>query len=224
MKRNGWLKTLALFGAFVLFLAALFLISRAPPEQTMRAAYYILYFHVPAAWLGLLSYTIIFVSSIAYLRTRKQAWDTLATVAAELGFLFTTLFLISGSIWARPAWGVWWDWNPRLTTGLILWFIYVAYLTVRFYAGEKQQGARFGAVVGIVGWVDVPIVALAATLWSSAHPSGIVFQSGGLTASMKAALMTSIAAFTVLYVFLLTLRLSVKNRENELAQLREALE
>jgi heme exporter protein C len=224
MKGKETLKTVGLFAALALFVAALYMVFiYVPTEAQMGVVQRIFYFHVPLAWLGLLSYTLVFISSIMFLWKRNASWDNLASSAAEIGFIFTTLFLISGSLWAKPAWGVWWTWTPRLTTALILWFIYIAYLTVRFYAPEKQQGARFGAVVGIVGFVDVPIIALATTIWQSEHPGALIFE-GGLAPEMKLTLMTSIAAFTVLYIFLLTLRTGLKKRENEIDELREKLE
>ena len=224
MKGKETLKTVGLFAALALFVAALYMVFiYVPTEAQMGVVQRIFYFHVPLAWLGLLSYTLVFISSIMFLWKRNASWDNLASSAAEIGFIFTTLFLISGSLWAKPAWGVWWTWTPRLTTALILWFIYIAYLTVRFYAPEKQQGARFGAVVGIVGFVDVPIIALATTIWQSEHPGALIFE-GGLVPAMKLTLMTSIAAFTVLYILLLTLRTGLKKRENEIDELREKLE
>jgi heme exporter protein C len=224
MKGRETLKTVGLFAALALFVAALYMVFiYVPTEAQMGVVQRIFYFHVPLAWLGLLSYTLVFISSIMFLWKRNASWDNLASSAAEIGFIFTTLFLISGSLWAKPAWGVWWTWTPRLTTALILWFIYIAYLTVRFYAPEKQQGARFGAVVGIVGFVDVPIIALATTIWQSEHPGALIFE-GGLAPEMKLTLMTSIAAFTVLYIFLLTLSTGLKKRENEIEELREKLE
>jgi heme exporter protein C len=224
MKGKETLKTVGLFAALALFVAALYMVFiYVPTEAQMGVVQRIFYFHVPLAWLGLLSYTLVFISSIMFLWKRNASWDNLASSAAEIGFIFTTLFLISGSLWAKPAWGVWWTWTPRLTTALILWFIYIAYLTVRFYAPEKQQGARFGAVVGIVGFVDVPIIALATTIWQSEHPGALIFE-GGLAPEMKLTLMTSIAAFTVLYIFLLTLSTGLKKRENEIEELREKLE
>jgi heme exporter protein C len=228
MKGNEWLKTAGLTVALLLFLFAMYLIfivvETAAPEQGGNIQR-ILYLHVPIAWLGMLGYTLVFIGSIAYLWKRKAGWDNFASSSAELGFIFTTLFLISGSLWAKPAWGIWWEWSPRLTTGLILWFIYVAYFMVRFYASEKQQGARFGAVVGIVGFVDVPIVALAATMRRSLHPDRLIFQGGVSELSGGTlTLMLSIAAFTVFFFYLLAIRTSLKQQETDLARLREQIE
>ncbi|MDP2918633.1 MAG: cytochrome c biogenesis protein [Dehalococcoidia bacterium] len=224
MKGKESFKTAGLVVALLLFMWALYMIFIfVPTEATMGISQRIFYFHVPLAWLGLLGYTLVFFGSIMYLWKRRSGWDNFSSSAAELGFIFTTLFLISGSLWAKPAWGVWWTWTPRLTTALILWFIYIAYLTVRFYASEKQQGARFGAVVGIVGFVDVPIIAISTSLWRSEHPGALVFQ-GGLTPEMTFGLMVSIAAFTVLFVYFLAIRTSLKQQEMEVERLRELVE
>jgi heme exporter protein C len=133
--------------------------------------------------------------------------------------VFTTLVLITGSIWAKPIWGAWWVWEPRLTTALVLWFIYLAYLLVRSYAGEESRGARFAAVVGIVGFIDVPIVALSITLWRTQHPGPVIF-SGGLAPAMLATLLVSIAAFTVLYFNLVKLRYFIKRGETEIKRIK----
>jgi heme exporter protein C len=115
-------------------------------------------------------------------------------------------------------WGVWWVWEPRLTTSLVLWFIYIAYLLVRSYAGEASRGARFAAVVGIVGFIDVPIVALAITLWRTQHPAPLIFE-GGLAPQMLMTLMVSLTAFTVLYVILLRQRFFLRKSEDEVKKL-----
>ena len=117
-------------------------------------------------------------------------------------------------------WGAWWTWEPRLTTALVLWIIYVAYLIVRSYAGGGQKGARFAAVVGIIGFIDVPIVALAITLWRTQHPGPVIFQ-GGLDPSMLATLLVCIAAFTTLYFLLLIQRISIETDEIELKRLKD---
>jgi heme exporter protein C len=153
---------------------------------------------------------------------RDARYDYIAHASAEVGVIFTTLILVTGSVWAKPAWGIWWTWDARLTTSLVLWLIYVAYLLVRGYAGEPSRAARLGAVVGIVGFIDVPIVFLAVNLWRTQHQSLIIFE-GGLVGSMQATLMVCIAAFTVLYVLLVRqsaglkyLGAAIKNLKSEL--------
>jgi heme exporter protein C len=211
--RKYWLPVLSL----ALFIAGLYLVFiYVPTEETMGIVQRIFYFHVPVDWVAFLSFFIVFIASIMYLAKRDEKWDLLAHTAAEIGLIFNTLMLITGSIWARPAWGAWWVWEPRLTTALVLWFIYVAYLLIRSYATEESRGARFAAVVGIVGFVDVPIVALATTLWRTQHPGPVVFESGGLAPSMLLALMVCLAAFTTLYVTLLRLRLGLRGIEKDI--------
>jgi len=180
----------------------------------------IFYFHVPVAWLAFLAFFIVFISSILYLWRRQNKWDVIAGSSAEVGIVFTTLGLITGSIWAKPVWGVWWTWDSRLTTALVLWFIYVAYLIVRSFVTDEQRGARFAAVVGIVGFIDVPIVALAITLWRTQHPGPVIFQ-GGLTLPMLLTLLVCLAAFTALYSLLLFQGISIKSDEIEIKRLKQ---
>ncbi len=170
--------------------------------------------------LSFLAFFIVFLGSILYLWKRQSKWDVIASSSAEVGIVFTTLILITGSIWARAIWGVWWVWDARLTTALVLWLIYAAYFIVRAYATEEQQGARFAAIVGIVGFIDVPIVALAITLWRTQHPGPVIFQ-GGLTPPMLLTLLVCLAAFTSLYSLLLIQRASMKNDEGEIRRIKE---
>ncbi|MBI2980075.1 MAG: cytochrome c biogenesis protein CcsA [Chloroflexi bacterium] len=202
-------------------MASLYLVFiYVPTEKEMGIIQRIFYLMVPMGWLALLAFLIVFIGSILYLVKRTSKWDTLAYCSAEIGIVFTTLTLITGSIWAKPVWGVWWTWDePRLTSTLILWFIYLAYLIVRSFAIEESRGAVFAAIVGIVGFVDLPIVALATTLWRGMHPGPLIFQ-GGLAPSMLLTLLVSISAFTSLYILLLIQRVSMKNDEMELSTLK----
>lgn len=206
---------------FILFIGSLYLIFiYVPTEEAMGIVQRIFYFHVPLAWVAFLAFFIVFIGSIRYLWKRDTKWDIIASTSAEVGTVFTTLFLITGSIWAKPIWGVWWTWDPRLTAALVLWLIYIAYLLVRVYAAEESRGARFAAVVGIVGFIDVPIVALAITMWRTQHPSPVIFQ-GGLAPPMLLTLLVCLAAFSALYCLLMTLRISMKNDEIEIRKLKE---
>ncbi len=207
--------------SFILFVGALYLVFiYVPTEETMGIVQRIFYFHVPVAWVAFLAFFIVFLGSILYLWKRENKWDVIASSSAEVGVVFTTLVLITGSIWAKPIWGVWWTWDARLTTALVLWLIYVAYLVVRSYATDEQRGARFAAIVGIVGFIDVPIVALAITLWRTQHPGPVIFQ-GGLTSPMLLTLLVCLAAFTTLYSLLLIQRVSMRNDEIEIKRLKE---
>lgn len=217
MKRN-----ILLWLSLGLMVVALYLVFvYVPTEKKMGIVQRIFYLMVPAGWLAMLSFFIVFIGSIFYLAKRENKWDILAYSSAEVGIVFTTLALITGSIWAKPIWGVWWDWGtPRLTSTLVLWFIYLAYFMVRSFATEESRGARFAAVVGIIGFVDIPIIALATTLWRGMHPGALIFQ-GGLAPSMLLTLLVGIAAFTALYVLLLMQRISIRNDEIEIRRLKK---
>ena len=193
-----------------------------PTEETMGMVQRIFYLHVPLAWVAFLSFAIIFIASILYLRKRDERWDRLARSAAEIGLIFTTLVLITGPIWAKAAWGVWWTWDARLTTTLILWLIYLAYLLVRGSAADESRGARFAAVVGIIGFIDVPVAALAIVLWRTQHPSPLIFE-GGLSPAMLLTLMVCLAAFTVIYAQLLITRVRLRQTESEVKRLKAGL-
>ncbi len=204
----------------LLMLAALYMVLvYVPTDKESGIVQRIFYFHVPLAWVAFLAFFIVFIFSILYLWQRAQKWDFVASAAAEVGLVFTTLVLITGSIWARPMWGVWWTWDARLTTALILWLIYVAYFIIRAYVGESGRQARFGAVVGIVGFVDVPIVAMAITLARTQHPPPLIFE-GGLAPSMLLTLLVSLVAFTALFFSILMERVALKSSEGELKRLK----
>ncbi len=216
MKKRILLGVSALLMVVSLYLVFLYV----PTEREMGIVQRIFYLMVPMGWLAILSFFTVFIGSILYLVKRGSKWDIIAYSSAEIGIVFTTLALITGAIWAKPIWGVWWSWEPRLTATLVLWLIYLAYLMVRSFATEESKGARFAAVVGIIGFVDIPIIALATTLWRGMHPGTVIFQ-GGLAPSMLLTLMVSIIAFTTLYLLLLIQRVSMKNDEIEIKRLKE---
>ena len=201
-----------------LMIAALYLVFiYVPTEETMGDIQRIFYFHVAIAWVAFLAFFVVFVCSILYLWKRAIKWDTIARSSAELGIVFTTLVLITGPIWARPVWGVWWTWDARLTATLVLWFTYVGYLLLRSYAAEEASRARFAAVLGIVGFIDVPIVYLSIHLWRTQHPPALV---GDLVPSMLLTLLISVAAFTALYVILMIRSVSLRNIESIVRELK----
>lgn len=197
-----------------------------PTERNLGVSQRIFYFHVPIAWVAFLAFFIVLVGSVGYLWKRTQGWDQLAYSAAEIGVLFTTLMLITGILWAKPVWGVWWTWDPRLTTSLILWLIYVAYLMLRAYSPRGDQGARYAAVLGIAGFIDVPIVYLSIVWWRTVHPQAIVgpAATGELDSSMRMLLMVSTLTFTLLFAYLLLDRLSLRKSEEEVEVVRGLIE
>ena len=138
-----------------------------------------MYVHVPAAWLAYFSFFVVFVASVAYLKTRRIRWDRIAAASAEIGVLFTALAIVLGTLWGKPVWGTWWTWDPRLTTTAVLLLIYFGYLAIRRVADNPSRRARWAAVVGIVGFVDVPIVHLSVVWWRSLHQGATVLRLGG---------------------------------------------
>ena len=208
-----WLTCLTMTAA----LAMVFLY--VPNEQVQGAPQRIFYFHLPAAWNTFLGFFIVAGASASYLWQGDRFSDLLAQAAAEVGMLFCTLVLITGSIWARPIWGVWWTWDPRLTLVAILWTIYAAYVLLRVLAGDNELIARYAAVLGIVGVLDIPILYIAVRLWRGIHP-----KVERMALEMAWTLLVCSGAFLCLFMWLLWLRLRSLSLRDEVAALRrEAL-
>jgi heme exporter protein C len=200
---------------------ALFLVFLvAPREATMGDIQRVFYFHVPAAWVGYLALFVSFVASLLYLRRRESRWDRLALSSAEIGLVFITEGIITGSFWAKATWGVWWTWEPRLTTSAVLWAIYASYLTLRRAMEEQGRRERVAAVYSVLGFVAVPINFMAIRWWRTVHP--LVFEGGGsnLTPAMLRVLIFCIVAFTLFYLAVLSLRLGIAWAEEQVEQLR----
>jgi heme exporter protein C len=208
--------------ALVLVLASLVAIFvQAPTERHLGDVQRIFYFHVACAWTAFLSFFLVFVSSLAYLRTRKAAWDMVAVSAAEIGVVFTSIALLTGSVWAKHAWGTWWEWEPRLTTTLLLWLIYVAYLMLRTAIPEASRRATFSAVFGIAGFVDVPIVFMSIRWWRSIHPAVVTGKGMDLDVAMYPAFFLSLAAFSLFFVYLMVLRTGLERSHQQLEEMRQ---
>lgn len=186
-----------------------------PPDASQGDVQRLMYVHVPAAWLAYLSYFVVFVASIAYLVTKRIRWDRLAAASAEAGVLFTALTIALGMLWGKPVWGAWWTWDPRLTTTAILLLLYLGYLAVRRLPESPTRRARWAAVIGIVAFLDVPIVQLSVTWWRSLHQGPTVRLLGQSTIApiMLTTLLIAVGAFTVLYCYLIVLRLRVGRLE-----------
>src|SRR6266446_1399733 len=211
-----------------MMLAALYAaLVYAPAEVEQGDVQRIFYFHLPCAWVAFLAYGIVAMAGVLYLWLGDQVWDDLGYAAAESGMVFCTLVLITGSLWARPIWGVWWTWDSRLTTTFVLWLMYCGYLLMRAVADESRQVARFSAVLGIAGALDVPVVIVSVRLWRTIHPAVLLTRQGGHgleDSRMIAALLISIAAFTVLFIWLLLLRVGIVRNRSRLMSLRHELE
>lgn len=165
----------------------------------------IMYFHVPSAWVAFLAFFVTFIASIAVLAKRSMWWDSVATASAEIGILFCTMALISGSIWGKAAWNLWWVWDARLTTTFILWLIYASYVILRMSTPSSERSARFGAVYATIGFVSVPLTYISVNYGEGMHP-----KSAGLEPKMLQTLLFCIGAFTVLYFAFLRARFRVE--------------
>ncbi|TVM19925.1 cytochrome C biogenesis protein CcmC [Oceanidesulfovibrio indonesiensis] len=198
---------LALAAGVAVFGSQLLVWLYAPVEMTLGPIQKIFYLHLPCAWWALMSFFVVFVASIAYLLKRNFFWDRLAGAAAELGVLLALLALATGSIWGRVSWNVWWTWDPRLTTTLVMWFIYAGYLLIRSLSMQPGRRAVVSAVLGIVAFLDVPLVFYSARLWRSIHPAVFSASGGGLEPEMKLTLFVCLGAFGLLWAALLLGRL-----------------
>ena len=190
-----------------------------PTEANLGVSQRIFYFHVPIAILALSSIIVVAIASIIHLITRDQRSDDLAYSAAELGAVLATLAIVTGAIWAKPVWGVWWTWDPKLTLTLLLWFIYAGYLMLRAYGPKGSQGARYGAVIALMGAVNAPIIYYATELWQTAHPAllvGPAAESGSLDSDMALGLLVSTITFVVLAAYVLLERYSLRRSETDI--------
>ncbi len=192
----------------------------APTEFMMGDVQRIFYFHVPSAWIAFIAYFLVFCCSIAYLATRKTAWDRKALAAAEVGTLFCTIVLLTGPLWAKPVWGIWWTWDARLTSTFVLWLIYLSYLLLRSALKDSPKTALLSAVVGILGFLDVPVVYFAIRLWRTQHPKPVIFggAKSGLEPAMYWTLMLCWLALTLLFALLMRHRVQLLDWE---ARVRE---
>jgi heme exporter protein C len=208
-----------------MILALYMALLQAPREKTMGDLQRIFYFHVPAGITGLMAFAANFVASLMYLVRKESWWDSLALSAAEVGTVLLAVVLVTGPIWAKPVWFVWWAWSPRLTSALILWLLYVAYLLVRNYVPDPERKAYVSAVFGIIAFVDAPIVWFSIRWWRDIHPSPML-ETGGLSPAMRPAFYLCLLAYVLLVVYLIRRRLylEVARHDVELLQRRADLE
>ena len=176
----------------------------------------IFYMHLPCSWWSLMSFLVVFVASIFFLFRRDDVFDRVAGAAAELGVLFASLALVTGSVWARAEWGHWWVWDPKLTTALIMWYVYAGYLILRSTPMGRDRKALVCAVLGIVAFLDVPLVFFAAKLWGSAHPDGLAHKSSGMEIRMWYTVFTGMVAFGFVWGAMLLSRIKQLAKKAEL--------
>jgi heme exporter protein C len=215
---------LAIVTALLLSFALYEALVVAPTERTMGDVQRIFYYHVPSAWTAFLLFMINFVASVVYLIRRNVKADILALVSAEVGVVFCTVVLVTGPIWARPVWGIWWTWDLRLTLTLLLWLIYVSYLVLRRFSTSSQTPV-LAAVLAIFGALDVPLVYFSIWFFRTQHPSPVIGGGGSLDPGMGRVLLINWAAFLCLawLVCWTRYRLEVLKCEVEEAQALESL-
>jgi heme exporter protein C len=217
---------LAVITAVVMLVGLYMALIYAPTEREMGDVQRIIYYHVPAAWLAFVAFFVVFVFSFLYLLRSNKKWDSMAVAAAEVGVLFCSINLITGPIWAKPVWGVWWTWDARLTLTLVLWLIYVAYLMLRHYVQDPERRATFSAVVGIIGFIDVPLVYFSIRWWRTQHPQPVIAggEGSGLDPMMWYTVLVTLAGFALLFVYLLKRRTELELLRDDLDRLHDRIE
>ncbi len=197
----------------------------APREMTMGEVQRIFYFHVASAWVGFFAFFVTFLAGIGYLVRGERRWDILALSSVEIGLTFIAMTVITGSLWARPAWGTYWTWEPRLTISAVQLLIYIAYSMLRASIDSPERRARFAAVYGIVAFVTVPLSWFAIRWWRTVHPDILTSGEGmAITSPMMHTLLASLAAFTLLYATILRQRMRLERAADALARLRLQVE
>ena len=198
----------------------------APEERTMGALYRIFFLHVSCAWAGLTSFAICFVANLLYVWKRKEKYDGLGVACAEVGLAFTTVVLITGPIWAKPAWGIYWTWDARLTSTFILWLLYISYLLLRTLVEEADRRALLSALFGIFAFIDVPIVFGAIRWWRTQHPQPVILGApgSGLHPAMRAVLFFCWIAMLGLMALLLHQRYQLEALRGEFDVVRRESE
>ena len=197
----------------------------APPDAVQGEVQRVMYVHVPSAWTAYLAFIVVFLASVGWLWTKRPAFDAVAVASAEIGVLLTALTLVAGSIWAKPTWGVWWTWEPRLITTAVMFVMYVGYLLLRSLSTDLEGRATRAAVIGIVAVVNVPIVHLSVTWMDALHQLPSVMRPGGpaLDDRMLATLIAGVVAFTLLYAWLMVERVAIERaRQERVLRAREA--
>jgi len=222
MKR--WFPILAVLTALLLAYAFYEALWVAPTERTMGDVQRIFYYHVPSAWTAFLLFTVNLVASLVYLIKRNPKADAVALVCAEVGVVFCTVVLVTGPIWARPVWGIWWTWDVRLTTTLVLWLIYVSYLVLRRFS-DSAQTPMLAAVLAIFGALDVPLVYFSIWFFRTQHPQPVIGGGGSIDPRMLRVLLINWLAF-LCFAFLVCwsrYRLEMLQREVDEAYSLESL-
>ena len=200
----------------------------APTDSFQGNIQRMFYIHLPAALTMYVAVTLVFFASILYLQKRDERWDEVGAAAAEVGAVFGTVVMITGPLWARPVWGTWWTWDARLTSTFILWLIFIAYLMLRAYGGAPEQVARFCAVLGIIGFLDLPIIHFSVMWWRTLHPQPVIMTEEGLGANLPGSMLATVAlgllAALLLFAVLFRYRLRLERISRQIMAMRRSLD
>jgi heme exporter protein C len=199
-----------------------FIAYRAPVEATMGVVQKIFYFHVPAAYMMYFGAVCCFVGSAGYLARGTSKWDAVAKAGAEVAVMMGCMVLITGPLWAAKAWGVYWTWDPRLTTSMLSVLIYIAYVVLRAFAGDGESERKFAAALGVLGAANLPIIHYSVQKWGGNHPKVISSGGGGLQhPDMKLGFLLGIITFLLLAITVLWTRIRILRASSRLAELEE---
>lgn len=209
----------ALVAGLLIIFNLYYVLFKLNDEVSQGAVYRIMFFHIPAAMMDFTMYFVALVASIGFLVTKKYSYDSVAVAAVEVGTMFCALNLITGSIWGREAWGIWWAWDGRMTSQLICFLLYAGYLILRPAIEDPTQRATFAAVLAIFSYADVPIVYFSIQWWRTQHPSPVL-TTGGLAPGMAQPLILMTVAFALLGTALLMVRLQQESMSREIDSLR----
>jgi heme exporter protein C len=203
-----WAKLLTIAGGIAVVAVLWMVFFYAPTDRAQGVMQRIFYIHVPTAWLGMMAFGIMALCSLLYLWLRDERLDAIALSSAEIGFVFLTATLMAGPLWAKLAWGTWWQWDARLSFSLLLWFIWLGYFALRNSTDDAEQGKRFAAVLAIIGSIDLPVIHLSVNWFRTIHPKPVILNPEGATAEgpMVLTLLCSLLAFTIFFFGLLLYR------------------
>lgn len=195
----------------------------SPDDAVLGPSQRIFYFHMATATVAGIAFSVTAAASVLYLLTRQMSYDRWAAASAEIGTIFTTMLLVTGILWGRAAWGVWWTWDPRLTATVILWVLFMAYLMMREWSDSPERRARTAAVLALVAYVDVPIDYMTIRWWKSIHPVVITEHGIHMAPAMIWAMFGSMAAMLLVYAAWMQLRLRLLRAESGLEEVKHRL-
>ena len=221
--KSTLLKILDVTSLILLGVATYLALVYAPTERVMGDVQRVFYFHIGTAWVGLLGFVLAAVVGVAYLVSKDLKWDIIGVATIEISVVFFFITIVLGSIWARPTWNTWWNWDPRLTTAAVTELVYVAYFMLRAGLEDPERRARFGAVYALLGGLSAPITFMAIRLFRSIHPVVIGTGQGEtlpLSSDMKVAFFFALFAFTIIFIDLFWNRIRLGQLESKVEQLK----